>query len=74
MDQFSPLLSSRTLEKHRAEYLVSRQQIQEQMDNIDEIIDVKSYLGKNMIQCLKNNYALDSDVQNQHTFEALIEL
>jgi len=64
----------KTTNMHWEKYNKAKAMIDEQVANIEEYIDIRSYLSKNKINAFKYNYALDSNVQNFTTFDAFIEL
>lgn len=55
-------------------YVKKRKLIDDQSTNVEEYIDIRSYLSKNKIRCFKYNYSLDKQVQNFECYNAFIIL
>lgn len=58
---------------HTQAYLKSKERIDHNIANIEEILDIKEILKEKRIICYKYNYALEDIVQNFGSFPAIIE-
>ena len=62
------------LEEHHQGYLKSKKIIEEEKENIEEIVDVKSYLSRHIIHCFKYHYSLEASTQNSECHPVYIKI
>ena len=54
--------------------MISKERIDKQIKDCEEILDCKSFLWENKVMCVKYNYTLDSEAQNVFSFDAILSL